>query len=302
MSARRKSIGVALGGGGARGLTHIGVLQGLHEHQGPVEYLAGTSIGSVVGAMYAATLDPQWITDRFLNFIGSDDYRSLGLDRFKPRSERIPTIFKAMTSQVRQYVKIAMANNNLGLLRIERLRSVIEHLLPVETFAELQIPFRCAAVDLHSGQDIIFSEGSLIDAVTASSAVPGFIQPWQADGRMITDGGVSIPVPVDVVRDMGAEFVLAVDVKLNQFDQLETPNMMQILSRSEQITSHRLSILLDQQADVVIMPDTRNLFWSEFDQIDILIQNGYQAVCNQMKEIQSKQTKTLWDCLRNRIF
>ena len=291
MASKKNKIGLVLGGGGARGLGHIGVLKALKKHSIPIHMLAGTSIGAVIGAMYAATLDPHWIENKFKEFIDSEAYKRIGLHRLVPTSQPNSSIFQTAATYMKNQIIINLANDRLGILKQERLSEIIEFLLPVKTFEELKIPFSCLAVDLNSGEDVVFNSGNLIEAIVASSAIPGYIPPIEKDGMLLTDGAVSCPVPVKTVRKMGADFRISVDVGLNHFEPLENPNLLQVLGRAEQITSTRLGEVKSEKADITIRPDTMNVFWAEFDKIDQLIKLGAEETEKQFWQIKDNLKK-----------
>jgi len=291
MASKKNNIGLVLGGGGARGLGHIGVLKALKKHSIPIHMVAGTSIGAVIGAMYAATLDPHWIENKFKEFIDSEAYKRIGLHRLVPTSQPNSSIFQTAATYMKNQIIINLANDRLGILKQERLSEIIEFLLPVKTFEELKIPFSCLAVDLNSGEDVVFNSGNLIEAIVASSAIPGYIPPIEKDGMLLTDGAVSCPVPVKTVRKMGADFRISVDVGLNHFEPLENPNLLQVLGRAEQITSTRLGEVKSEKADITIRPDTMNVFWAEFDKIDQLIKLGAEETEKQFWQIKDNLKK-----------
>ena len=291
MASKKNKIGLVLGGGGARGLGHIGVLKALKKHSIPIHMVAGTSIGAVIGAMYAATLDPHWIENKFKEFIDSEAYKRIGLHRLVPTSQPNSSIFQTAATYMKNQIIINLANDRLGILKQERLSEIIEYLLPVKTFEELKIPFSCLAVDLNSGEDVVFNSGNLIEAIVASSPIPGYIPPIEKDGMLLTDGAVSCPVPVKTVRKMGADFRISVDVGLNHFEPLENPNLLQVLGRAEQITSTRLGEVKSEKADITIRPDTMNVFWAEFDKIDQLIKLGAEETEKQFWQIKDNLKK-----------
>ena len=291
MASKKIKIGLVLGGGGARGLGHIGVLKALKIHSIPIHMVAGTSIGAVIGAMYAATLDPHWIENKFKEFIDSEAYKRIGLHRLVPTSQPNSSIFQTAATYMKNQIIINLANERLGILKQERLSEIIDFMLPVKTFEELKIPFSCLAVDLNSGEDVVFNSGNLIEAIVASSAIPGYIPPIEKDGMLLTDGAVSCPVPVKTVRKMGADFRISVDVGLNHFEPLENPNLLQVLGRAEQITSTRLGEVKSEKADITIRPDTMNVFWAEFDKIDQLIKLGAEETEKQFWQIKDNLKK-----------
>ncbi len=291
MASKKNKIGLVLGGGGARGLGHIGVLKALKIHSIPIHMVAGTSIGAVIGAMYAATLDPHWIENKFKIFIESEAYKKIGLHRLVSTGQPNSSIFQMAATYMKNQIIINLANERLGILKQERLSEIIDFMLPVKTFEELKIPFSCLAVDLNSGEDVVFNSGNLIEAIVASSAIPGYIPPIEKDGMLLTDGAVSCPVPVKTVRKMGADFRISVDVGLNHFEPLENPNLLQVLGRAEQITSTRLGEVKSEKADITIRPDTMNVFWAEFDKIDQLIKLGAEETEKQFWQIKDNLKK-----------
>ncbi len=290
MRKKHAITGLALGAGGARGLVHIGVIKALTDQGISIDMITGSSVGSVIGAMYAAMLDPGWVEDRFHEFIRSDLYESLGLNRLKPSNGDSvgESFFQSITRPVKEMISFKIVNDRLGLLKTKRLETVIRYLVPVEDFQELKIPFRCVAVDLHTGKDVIFQNGNLIQALTASSAIPGYMQPVPQNGKLLVDGGISMPCPITVLKDMGAELTIAIDVNIHHFPMLTSPNLLKIMSRVEQVTSNRIAEMMKDEADFSIRPKTMDLFWAEFERIDELVTNGYDSVCNDIEKIKSK--------------
>lgn len=181
---RKPRLGLALSGGGARGLAHIGVLKALEEAGIQPDYLAGTSMGGVIAAAYAAGLKPGEIEQ-----IAAD------------------------TSRTRNLLRLAdLSLPQQGIFRGERLLAFFEQHLQGRTFAELQIPLTLIAVDLNTGQEVHLREGSVTQALRATVSVPGLLAPVVQDGMRLVDGGLLNNLPIDVVRQMGADVVLGVDV------------------------------------------------------------------------------------------
>ena len=269
-------IGLALSDGGARGLSHIGVLDALHSKI-QFSYISGTSIGAVIGAMYSATLDPQWIYNRFKLFFDSDQFKSIGLSRLNIEDNDEPTFWEDIGQYVKEKLVINLAIDRKGILKPSRLKDALEFLIPAHNFKDLKVPFSCVAVDLNSGKDIIYETGNLIDAVLASAAIPGYIQPIETDHMLLVDGGVSMPIPVDILYNHQMEYIIAVEAGITEFKPIHNSNLLKILGRAEQISTKKLSLFKSTKADITIRPDTMNLFWSEFDQIDVLYKNGKKA-------------------------
>jgi len=286
-------IGLALGGGGARGLAHIGIIRELEKNNFTPDIIAGTSVGAIIGSMYAATLDTKWVENRIKNFINSDAFKKIGLNRLNTKSKNDESIFQMAATFIKKTVQINIANERLGLLKSDRLKDVLRYLLPVRKFSDLKIPFYCSAVDLNSGEDYLFQDGNLLEAVLASSAIPGFIQPINYKGMLLTDGGVSRPIPAQMLIDNHAQFTIGVSADIQKFNPINNLNLIQVLGRSEQITTKKLSKLNNRILDVFLEPDTLNLFWGDFSKIDTLISNGEKCVLSKIKSINKSYEKKL---------
>jgi len=193
-----KTIGLALGSGSARGLAHIGVLRALHEARIPVDVVAGTSIGALIGAVYAA---------------GKLDSLAATFQSFDRR--RVASFFDVVLPKS-------------GLLDGARISELVRSHVPSETIAALPKPFAAVATDVASGEEVVISSGDVIDAVRASISVPGILTPVRWNGRILVDGGLVNPVPVTAARALGAEAVIAVDLN---HGIVEGKNLKPILMR-----------------------------------------------------------------------
>ncbi|RMF08096.1 MAG: hypothetical protein D6762_06320 [Candidatus Neomarinimicrobiota bacterium] len=291
----RRTIGLSLGGGGARGAAHIGVLKAFREAGIPVDRIAGTSIGAIVGAMYAATLDPQFVEDRFRAFLQSDIFHQLGTEALQ--KDRDPDSFlEQIAKKVQDRLVIMMALSRTSVIKRQRLERVIDYLLPVQTFAELKIPLDVMVTDLVSGNNLCYQSGNLVEAVIQSSSIPGFVPPTSSNGKLLVDGGVGVPNPVPELRHK-VDIVVAVDIARRNRWEGEPEQILDIISRTEAITSRHLNDLLLQQADVVIRPEVLGLHWSEFGHFDQLVENGYRAGREALTSVQKHMTVSWWNRL-----
>lgn len=221
-----KTIGLALGSGAYRGFAHIGVIRSLEKNNIPIDYLSGSSIGAWVAAYYAVFKDTI-ILERSLIDNQKENF-SLLLD-FRGRR---------------------------GLINGQKFVSYLEKKLNYANFFNLKIPLQIVATDLASGVPYIFKNGSLASAVRASTAVPVVFQAWEQDGKFLVDGGLSNPVPTDLVRDMGADIVIAVSLyNENEFAAPPT-SLTGTVVRSTLIVLHNLSRAGAAAADIVVAPDT----------------------------------------------
>ncbi len=283
---RIPKVGLALGAGGARGLTHLGVIRALCRHDIPVDMIAGSSIGAVVGAMYSATLDIDWVEQRFRKMLPSEQFAESGINSVQARMPGDePGFLEWATRYVRHKLVLNFSDRRPGVVKTERLARLIDFLLPVKTFAELRLPFACVAVDLQTGNDVVIDAGNLVEAVTASASIPGYLPPMQMDQGLLSDGGVGQPVPGEAARQLGAEFIIAVDVSMQRFAPLAEQNIVTILGRASEVTAVRLSRALAHSWDVWLHPDTLDAHWTRFDLIDSLMAEGELVVEQQIDNI-----------------
>src|SRR3990172_8242467 len=176
----RKVVGLALGGGVVRGLAHIGVLAVLEREGIPIDLVAGSSVGSVIGAGYSAGIK----LDRLIEFSRQMNWLSIARPVWPVR----------------------------GLVSFERLERLLIGEIGDISFADLKVPYAAVATDLHTGEMVVIQHGRVASAVRASCSVPGIVEPALVDGRLLVDGNYSNSTPVSVVRDMGAEYVIGVDI------------------------------------------------------------------------------------------
>jgi NTE family protein len=287
MGTKRNRIALALGGGGARGLAHIGVLRAFERASVPIDLLVGTSIGALVGGAFAAGLSADEMEKRVDAYLESSGFQSSALKALGDArgsvdlhlSERIQTFLKN-----RYYALQAMFKP--GILSKENFQSTINFFIPDILIEETGIPFRAVATDLVSGEQITFADGPLRQAVTASCAVPGAVEPLK-DGEMILlDGGVICLIPASVARKEGADVVIAVAVVKDVCSGKDFHNTLNVYSRIGDIMANRLKDYELMDADIIIRPEVGQLHWSEFSRAKHLIEAGEKATMEKLKEIQ----------------
>lgn len=279
----RPTIGIALGGGGVRGAAHIGVLKVLHESGIPIDHIAGTSAGAVIGAMYAATLDPDWISDRFQKFINSDSFKELGMDKLV--ENRDPhSAFEQIAKRMKDQVVLAMSLHRTSIIRKNRLEDAFRFLIPVQSFAELKIPLKVVATDLHACETVIYSEGNLLEAVVRSGTIPGYVEPTQHQDKLIVDGGVSMPLPAQVLKG-DVDLIIGVDIRKQSLPALEEVNIYEIMMRSNMVTYLKLAQQMSEISDFVIVPDVKSTNWSQFNRFNELFECGVKAAKNSLPDL-----------------
>jgi NTE family protein len=295
----RLKIGLALGGGGVRGAAHIGVLKVLHNNGIVPDVIGGTSVGALIGAMYAATQDPDWIDKRFKEFFSSVVYKEMGIDRLQ--SDQNPeSVIGQVTRFVQNRLVFAMVLTRTSIIKKGRLTKAFDYLLPVKTFEELKIPLHVYATDLQAGETICYSSGNLIDAVTQSGSIPGFVEPTEQKDKLIVDAGVSAPLPVRELKEK-AGFIIGVDISRGAPSKpMKKVNIIEIITRAERITTQYYTDMLSNESDFLIRPDVLGLHWSAFNKFDILMENGINAAKENIAEL--KDTIKYRKSLRYRLF
>jgi NTE family protein len=250
---RVPAIGLALGGGFARGMAHIGVLKVLEEEGIPVRVVAGTSVGALIGAAYCGGLSIE------------------ELERLA-HSCRFTTFARWTVSRY-------------GFASNDRMVAFLSRTLKVKTFEELRIPLGVTATDFNSGEGVVFHSGSIIDPVRASCAYPGMFLPVNIRGKWLVDGMLSHPVPTRPLRDMGADRVLAVHLK-GQWSKDGAPrHLFDVIGQSFAIAQDQMSHIWRGAADLVVEPDVAGFAYDDFKRAGDLIRSGELAMRQALPEV-----------------
>jgi len=229
----RPRIGLALGGGGARGIAHVSVLREIEDLHIPVDCIAGTSMGALVGGLYASGMS----VDDMEDMVRSTDWKRLFDDSIprKERSWRRKVDDRDALATVGVGLNGGRVRVSPGLLQGERILMMFESrtlgVSAIDDFDELPIPYRAVATDLNTGEAVVLGNGSLALAMRASMSLPGIFQPVELDGRVLLDGGIANQVPIDVVRAMGADIVIAVDVGTPLMTLDRDASLLQVVSQ-----------------------------------------------------------------------
>jgi len=280
--ARRPRIGLALSGGGALGLAEIGVIQWMEQNHIPVDRIAGTSMGSIIGAMYATGMSPADI-EKFAEqidwdaaFLPEPTYSQLSYRRKQDRRDFLIA--------ARLGLKHGLSGPNgfssgqgVGLL-LDRIAFPESG---IASFDDLPIPFRCVATDMLSGEGVVLHDGSLSQAVRASAAIPGVFTPVELDGRVLADGGMVQNIPVETVLNMDADAVVAVELRLPPGDRAQLDTLTGVLTRAVDVmitqNEHRSLVLAKAKVSV----DTTGFSVSDYSRVKELIRLGYKAAASQ---------------------
>lgn len=290
----RKKVGLALGGGGVRGLAHIGVLKVLEQEDIKIDFIAGTSAGALIGGAYATGLTTRDITAKVDNYLKSAEFeesaiKSIGLS-FSPGRK---TLLEKVKSFARNKYYLARALFSPSILPVGDFHWLINYLLPDIDIRDLRIPFCAVSTDLVTGKQIVLKEGSLRQAVLASSSVPGAVEPVRLGEWLLSDGGVTSLVPVDAARNAGADVVIAVVVDRDLPVNIAIATARDVVYRAGEITANALEATELQRADVIIRPVVGDLHWADFSRSHNLIRNGETAARESLEKINDSLPLTL---------
>jgi len=251
--AAQPGIGLALGGGFARGIAHVGVLKVLEEENIPISYIAGTSVGALIGAAYCSGLSPSEL--------------------------------EQVGARVRFKHIARWTVSRYGFASNQRMIGFLSNLLKVKTFEELRIPLAITATDFSTGEGVLFHSGPLIDPVRASCAYPGMFLPVKIRGRLLIDGMLSHAVPTRPLRQMGADRVLAVHLKGKWIDSDGPRHLFDVIGQCFAIAQEMNSHHWRQAADLLIEPDVNGYKYDAFEHAAALVKAGEIATRTALPEI-----------------
>lgn len=282
-------IGLALASGGARGLAHAGVLAVLEEDGIRPAAIAGTSMGAIVGGLYAEEPDAEVAWRKLRHYVSDTEFAAAwrafvardSLGGEEPSGRR----FQELWEFVQRKLIALRTVTRPHLVEREKLRGPLEDLFRARTFADLRIPFAAVAVDLVSGERVVFREGDLIEAIYASSAIPGVFPPLERDGMVVCDGGAAYRTPVDECRALGAEVVVAVDIP--SFVERRYQTGMELIMRNDSIARQRLNDFAVARADLVIRPAVQDVHWADFRAADTCRERGAEATRQALPKLRS---------------
>jgi NTE family protein len=272
-------IAFALGGGGVRGLANIGAIRALLEADIVPDIIAGTSMGAVVGSLYADREDINKTEQTIKSVLRSEEFRSKA-GHMPGTSDQDQGFWDKMYGKaVKGYFFYRFLFRE-SVISAGAFFSEMNRIVPDKQFSELSMPFACMALDLVSGYPEILHSGSVRAAVNASSAVPGILPPVPIDGRMCVDGGWVEAVPASAARALGADYVIGIDVSrdisaINYRNEMK--NSMDIVFRAGDISRSLMNTLRTRDADFIIHPGVGDAEWSDFDNIGDYIAVGYKA-------------------------
>ena len=254
----KKRIGLALGAGSTKGFAHIGVLQVLQENRIPIDMIAGSSMGSIIGSFYVVGCD-MYMLEKYL-----------------------------MTLDLRKYLDAANPFTG-GLIKGERLQELIQIFTHNKTFAETNIPFCCVAVDAQSGKLDVLESGKLYEAVRASMSIPAIFSPVQLNGKTYIDGGVIERVPCTALRNRGMDVVIAVDVGYHGAETDVTDmNAYQLMNHTINIMQWEIARLREEDADLTLVPLVQYIKGHfQMDSVAASIEEGRRVALEALPQIRA---------------
>lgn len=255
-----RKIGLALSSGVARGLAHIGVLEVLEREGIHVDMIAGTSIGALVGALYAYRKDINWLKELAIEF-GAKRFSWL-VDPALPRT---------------------------GLIRGRKVEENLKNIFGDVKFEDLQIPVACVATDIDSGDEVVIREGLVWEALRASISIPVVLTVFKRENRYLVDGGLVNPVPVSVLKKMGADFIIAVNViPIRSVREAAEPGLFTIMMQTLHIGASQMVKASLKGADIVIEPEVDRIAHIDFHRAEELILQGWLAAGNSIAKIKRR--------------
>jgi len=278
-------VGLVLSGGGAKGLAHVAVLKVLEEAGVRVDYISGTSMGAIVGALYASG----YTANQLDSIIRSIDYYKIMSDDLPRKSkpfyekesgEKYALTFPIKNKKVGIPVAISEGQNILNLLT-----QLTQHVNHITDFSKLPIPFLCIATDLETGEQVILNKGFLPEAVMASGSFPTLLAPVEIDGKLLSDGGIVNNFPVDEVKAMGADIVIGVDIQSSLDSKDELDSAVKILNQIVGFQMYQTLTSKYKNVDLLIKPNITDFNVVSFDKLDEILEQGDIASRNQMNEL-----------------
>ena len=250
----RPKIGIALGSGGARGLAHIGVLKAFEEHQIPIDFISGSSMGSFIGAMYAN---------------GND-----------------LVLMEKLANHLKRKHWVDFSVPKLGLVAGEKAKELIKILTHGKNIEDFKIPLAIVATNIETGEREIFMKGPAYKAVRASISIPGIFVPEEIDGKKYVDGGVIDRVPVQAAKNMGADLVIAIDVGLQDARKIQIKGIFDVIAQTIDIMERQNFQKQILSADYVIRPNVGHISSISFTNLQEIIDEGYRAAKEHIKAIE----------------
>jgi len=281
-------ICLALGGGAARGLAHLGVLKVLEDAAIPIDMITGTSLGALIGGLYASQPDAAYWMGRVDQFVRSFRSRKTRLEFLRKLEQPSNNhgFFSDMATMMRKGYFWGVTATKPAFISEQEYKDLIYPLIPDISIEELKIPFGCTATDIRFGKRVIYTSGRLRTAISASCSLPGIFPPVRDQGMLLIDGGWVERVPVRCARDMGADIVIGVDVS-SEVATFEDKSGLDIVLRADAVSRIYLNEIMIKEADALIHPDVGATHWADFSDPVNLFRAGETAALEKLIAIRA---------------
>jgi NTE family protein len=278
-------VGLALGGGAARGLAHVGVLRALVREKIPIDVIVGTSIGAIIGGAYAASQDIGALESKVREVLSGEEFRKNRLSFLKETKKQRGGLFFSVANLVRRGIFFGVSNLRPSFLSAEEFATSMGAIIPRTRIEDLPVKFGAVALDILSGEEVVLCRGKLREAARASSAIPGILPPVQLNGRLLIDGGWVDKIPVLPTFKLGADVVIAVDITADLEAAHEYNRGVDIMVRANAIKDDALVGFSRRLSDQVIEPDVGQVHWADFGAFESCIERGDRAATAAMEQI-----------------
>jgi len=278
-------IGLALGGGAARAFSHIGVIAGLERHGIPIDIVTGTSMGAIIGAMYAARGDVASVKKTITAYLESEEFATSGFEFFRELDADGEGFLFHLGRVARRGLFNTLMVTRTALVNDETAMENYAFLVEDMAVEGTRIPFAAVALDLQSGEVVVLDRGPLRRVIAASCAMPGVLNPVEHEGRLLVDGGWCEPVPCQAARMLGADIVIAVDVGDHPPDFDAPRNALDVIGRADALVRESLAREQLKSADIILCPKNGVAHWADFSTAEQAIARGEEEVDRRLMDL-----------------
>jgi NTE family protein len=281
----RLKVGLALGGGAARGLAHIGVLRAFVREGIPIDIITGTSMGAVIGGAYAAMGDIAEIERKVRGLLTSDEFYRMRMSFLRETKVNRGGLLYSVKNLVRRGIVYGVSTMRPSFVSAEKFARSLGRILPEVEVSATPIRFAAVAVDLESAEEVVLCHGQLREVAAASAAIPGILPPRRLHGRLLIDGGWVDKIPVLPAFRLGADVVIAVDISADLEDPKRYLRGIDVVLRANTIKDSVMTELHRKLADIVVEPAVRKIHWADFEAVDFCIAAGDAAASEAVPQI-----------------
>ena len=279
-------ITLVLGGGGFKGVAHVGVLRALQADGVPIERVVGTSAGALIGASYCYLADAEEVHRLVLRFLASEGFRAHAIAGFRRQGGKLP-LMSRLAAGIRRQVMLERIFRRSSAFGGTALRYIVKSLVPRVDLRELRVPLAVGVLDLRLGEDRLLQAGDLCTAVTASSAVPGFFPPVEFEGSLLCDAGLVNNLPTHLARAAGVTRLVAVDLSAGLPACRPDAVGMEVLLRAQEISTRLANRRRAELADVVITPELGGRHWLDVNGLAEVVAAGERSAREQLPAIRA---------------